>query len=630
MGARTIKLDRTAPDCTSAYTAPTDYNGAWTNQNVSLKGTCSESGDVSGCVGNSSKTYSDQSINTTAGNPGTVKDNAGNEKTCPNKTVKIDKIAPTVPTNNLFKKRNSNNTTSSYGLSEYPNNTWYSGYVFTYANGSTDSGGAGGVNYYYKTTGKVGSATDQSGSYKNLNTEGTSTVQYKACDNVGNCSAYSSASTVKLDRTSPTCTTGYSAPSGYAGGWTNQNVTVQGACSETGDVSGCAGNSTTSYSSNTNTTSARPAAVKDNAGNSATCGTTTVKIDKTAPTCSTTYTAPSGYNGDWTKDAVTLQGTCSDTGGSGCSGNKTSSYSSDTNSSLSPGSVSDGAGNSVTCPSKTVKIDKTGPTGLTVKLFKLKWILCQDKNCTPQQTEFVSGNNGESAGLETYTPGSWYNVGVHTEASGATDAGVGGPIKYYATTIWPSSNETNEERSWRNNDSEGITTIKYKACDKLGNCSTSSTYTMKLDKTAPKATVQIVSRGVCPNGSKNAGKTYCNWKVKGTGEDITSNGVQSGVESVVFYAYSCDNELVYGNTVTNTCGCYAGHFQDSTGAWKKAGQANFIVRDKAGNRNDVYDPRIATGRDENNQIQNPWNVKTGNGQSVTQFWADVEACDRDD
>ena len=139
---------------------------------------------------------------------------------------------------------------------------------------------------------------------------------------------------------------------------------------------------------------------------------------------------------------------------------------------------------------------------------------------------------------------------------------------------------------------------------------------MRLDKTAPKATVQILSSGVCPNNSKNAGKKYCNWTLKGTGEDVTSNGVQSGVDSVAFFGYSCSHDAVSGNTVTNTCGCYDGWYNG-----KKFGQANFIVKDKAGNRNDIYDERIPTSGDTN-----LWNVRIGKGQSVTDLWADVEAC----
>jgi hypothetical protein len=80
--------------------------------------------------------------------------------------------------------------------------------------------------------------------------------------------------------------------------------------------SGCTGNSSLTYSTNTDITTG-PAAVTDVAGNSGACpANQTVRIDTTSPTC-----ASSGGSATWTNGNRTITGTCSDTGGSGCAGN---------------------------------------------------------------------------------------------------------------------------------------------------------------------------------------------------------------------------------------------------------------------------------------------------------------------
>ena len=97
----------------------------------------------------------------------------------------------------------------------------------------------------------------------------------------------------------------------------------------------------------------------DNAGNSTVCPSNqTVRIDKTAPTCTS-----SGGNNNWTNDSRTLTGTCNDTR-SGCQGNASWYINWEGNwTDLSPGTVYDNAGNSTVCPSnQIVRIDKTAPS----------------------------------------------------------------------------------------------------------------------------------------------------------------------------------------------------------------------------------------------------------------------------
>ena len=99
--------------------------------------------------------------------------------------------------------------------------------------------------------------------------------------------------------------------------------------------------------------------IKDKAGNKVTYKIY-ANIDKTDPSCLSSYSKPSNYNGSWTNKDVILIGECSDSG-SGCKSNAKKTITTDTNGNVSPGIVSDNAGNTVTCASKEVKVDKTEP-----------------------------------------------------------------------------------------------------------------------------------------------------------------------------------------------------------------------------------------------------------------------------
>jgi len=146
-------------------------------------------------------------------------------------------------------------------------------------------------------------------------------------------------------------------------------------------------------------------------------------LDRTRPGCSSSYTSPNSYNGEWTKSDVGLKGTCSD-GMSECERSyisKTISY--DINSDVSPGTVSDNAGNTYTCPKKLVKVDKTAPrcyvsgnSNWTNKNVTISG-RCDDgagSGCKSSYVErgFYNNTNGQ------YSPGSFYdNVGNKVECS---------------------------------------------------------------------------------------------------------------------------------------------------------------------------------------------------------------------
>ena len=119
----------------------------------------------------------------------------------------------------------------------------------------------------------------------------------------------------------------------------------------------------------------------------------------------------SGGSTSWTTGSRTLKGTCSDTGGSGCTGNVTRKFTDETNvTGQSPGTVYDIAGNSTTCPAnQTVRIDKTAPT-LTASIDNGflgqaqlrengKGKTYSDINLTPPTISFIYSDSG--SGINT-------------------------------------------------------------------------------------------------------------------------------------------------------------------------------------------------------------------------------------
>lgn len=158
-------------------------------------------------------------------------------------------------------------------------------------------------------------------------------------DNVGNSTVCPGNRTVKIDKTDPTCTS-----SGGSTNWTAGTITLTGTCND--NLSGCRSNVTKQYTQQINSTTESPGTIYDNAGNSGTCpGNQTVRIDKTAPTCTS-----SGGTTQPVFGKVTLVGTCHDNE-SGCQGNVTKEFSGKQNlTNQSPGSVCDNVGHCTACP----------------------------------------------------------------------------------------------------------------------------------------------------------------------------------------------------------------------------------------------------------------------------------------
>ena len=312
---QTVRIDQTPPNCASS-----GGSDDWTNGSRTLLGTCTDA--HSGCVSNVTKLYNEQ-INVINQSPGTVYDNVGNSRVCPaNQTIRIDREAPTC--------------VSTGG------NTVWSNNPITITGVCSDTGGSGCIG-------------DTTATFSNY-TDTTTASPGPVVDRAGNSTMCPANRTVKVDPDMLTC-----ASSGGSNDWTSGSRTLTGTCGTNGK-SNCAGNVWKIYTSNINSTTESPGIVYDDIGNYKICpANQTVRIDKDAPSCSST-----GGSSEWYTTNRTIRGNCSD-GFSGCQTAQISrTFSTDRDDYYSPGSVCDLANNCVSCTSQRVRIDKTVPNNPSI------------------------------------------------------------------------------------------------------------------------------------------------------------------------------------------------------------------------------------------------------------------------
>ena len=193
-------------------------------------------------------------------------------------------------------------------------------------------------------------------------TRKTDTLSYKVTNDAGTSTTCKREFNIYIDKTKPT----KPSLSGTNSNWINHDLRIKP--SSTDNESGInryeayyggawhkwssANYNDLDYFSNERNENVKFRAV-DNVGNKSDEIATSVKIDKSNPTCES-----SGGSPDWTSGSRTLIGICSDSGGSGCRGNATWLINWQGNwSNLSPGKVYDNAGNSTDCPAnQTVRI----------------------------------------------------------------------------------------------------------------------------------------------------------------------------------------------------------------------------------------------------------------------------------
>lgn len=253
---------------------------------------------------------------------------AGNCSGTSSTKIMIDKTAPNAPTVTGYKKSSAANVTSNPGLGAVGSNTWHRGWLVVLPSGSTDSG-SGGVYYLVSVTGASANTVNTKQSYRNVNEDGISTVTFKACDKLGNCSGGTSY-TAKLDKIKPTKPT-INNPT--AGQWTKNDVslglgstdslsgigeyyytynsgateyTTSGIESGTKWVKLVGGTNKTSFTTQPwNSDMNRTVYIRscDVVGNCSDINSTIIRIDKTGPN---TPSISNSSGGSWTSSNVTL------------------------------------------------------------------------------------------------------------------------------------------------------------------------------------------------------------------------------------------------------------------------------------------------------------------------------------
>ena len=404
-----------------------------------------------------------------------MEDNAGNKADC-KVNVYIDNNAPTKPKLNSVYLDKWTNKSFSIEIDTYDAGSGVAYIEYRYPN-STSAGEKEWKKY--ENSSRDSSETTKKFLTPKFSKERAEKVEFRACDNIGNCSDIASTN-IKIDKTAPSCAMAknIASPNG-TNDWYKTAVNVTMTRQDPVGISdravaspisyGMATNSTITYNDKYNVTQRDTAGVtwhgfiKDEAGNSATCSLDKFKVDATVPTIGnpsnsnngvwigkaaadsgsykvtltgsdsmsgiayyqyrypnstvsgenqwTTYassnkspftttafsrqrnekvefricdnaglcSAPvstmiqidreaptcvsSGGSNSW-RQSVTLIGTCSDTGGSGCKENASKKFTTPgTLTGQTPGTVYDNAGNSTACSAdQTVMIDTTKPT----------------------------------------------------------------------------------------------------------------------------------------------------------------------------------------------------------------------------------------------------------------------------
>ena len=179
--------------------------------------------------------------------------------------------------------------------------------------------------------------------YEKTFTSSTTTYTFTIKDKAGNTNECKVD--VYLDKDKPEC----GKIEGESTKWTNGNRTISAKCKDekTGDCSKDKFEVTFTTDGKTDNIE-----ISDKAGNTVSCKVDKY-IDKTPPTCTS-----SGGSSEPVIGPVTITGTCKDSL-SGCTGNVSKKLTDDMNTSVSPGTVKDNAGNTTKCPAEPVNINTT-------------------------------------------------------------------------------------------------------------------------------------------------------------------------------------------------------------------------------------------------------------------------------
>ena len=334
--------DLNPPECVILDEKDKDKNRDWTNQDRKITIGCDD-GRGTGCT---RQTYSKTFKSDTPDGTITIKDESGKTTKC-KVIVNLDKTAPTCSVS--FSGTNGDNG-------------WFKEKAATVTLNRNDN--LSGVATYGLTT---SSTTTYNNSPSSTQGDTASTTWYGyAKDKAGN--TVSCNNSLKVDTKAPSCSV-----SGGNASWTNGSRTVTGTCSDS--LSGCVGNISKVYDTNTNSTTAGAnglgsgGSVKDNAGNVTNCSANqTVKIDKTKPTIS--WSTSAGPHQDSDGGTFTVKTTCTDALSGVASHTGSSTVSSPTSGTKKTHYCTDNAGNKAST-SRTFK----------VQIFSADATACGYKSC---------------------------------------------------------------------------------------------------------------------------------------------------------------------------------------------------------------------------------------------------------
>ena len=399
----------------------------------------------------------------------TTVDNAGNSATR-TQIVKIDKEAPTAPE-----------------ITNPSNGAWTNGNVTITAKSTDAHSGIDKIEWYENGawTTRALTTTDGTGVIT-YTADRNETIRFRAVDKAGNASS-ESTTVVKIDKTSPSDT----APTAIS---TTNTITV--TSKQTDSLSGIksgtiqyaimkgttwsAWQTSNQFTGLTHNTEYKvKTKVTDNAGNTKESLTTTIstkKLQAGSLTLTIGTNSGSAYSeGIWTKSDVYVTLNKASTG--------TTTYE----------SLADSAQTVVAGTASNVKINTTGTTTLKVKttdgsntVYSKEYVIKIDKVVPTAGT--LTMKKGSNTGA-TYSNNTWTNQSVYIEKINGTDKESGHKSTVYSITGKATLNNQTGSNTLTD---EGTYTAKVTTTDNALNSSTRS-YTIKIDKTAPTNTAPTVT-----------------------------------------------------------------------------------------------------------------------------------------
>jgi hypothetical protein len=234
-----VRIDRTAPTISRAFTPLTYENGAWTNQDVTVTFLCADQGGsgLADCTG--PRTLTDEGVHTVLG---TASDGAGNTAT-DTATVRIDTTAPRL---------------GALAVGVRNAAGWYKADVTVVYSAEDDLSGVSGS----PASVVLGEGADQS-------------AEATVTDLAGN-STTAGVSGIHVDTTPP------ELAGSFPEGWQTDDVTVEWTCTDT--LSGAAAQPAATTVTGEGADLSSTATCADIAGNEVSTTVTGVRIDRTAPT----------------------------------------------------------------------------------------------------------------------------------------------------------------------------------------------------------------------------------------------------------------------------------------------------------------------------------------------------------